>query len=69
MGFLSAALAGLLGVLSAILIKHTTSVEFRNEHKFLELILWFFYITTFPISMPIGFGYLLVKYLKNKNPK
>lgn len=63
-GILSAMLMGVLGGLSAILIKHTTTEKFRQTHKVLELLLWLAYIVTFPISMPIGYGYLLFKYLK-----
>ncbi len=65
-GFLTAALAGILGCLSALLVKKTTTEKFREEHKFLELLLWGFYCGTFFISFPIGFGRLLIKHLKNK---
>ena len=64
--FLSAALMAVLVLLSDYLVKGTTKEEFRKEHKVLTFWLWLAYIVTFYISFPVGYGYLLVKHLKNK---
>ncbi len=64
--FLTAGFIAILFALSDVIVKNTTSETFREENKFLAMLLCVFYCCTFFLSFPIGFGYILVKHLKNK---
>ena len=64
--FLTAAFTVLLIALSSLLVNCTTSKTFREKNPILSKIIVILYAGTFILSFPIGYGYVLIKYLKNK---